>query len=146
MLRRLLSSCILIVFSSVSVFAHHTVPGRSRLMATVRIPEKVLADGKPLAPGTYEVVITSEHPALENGTPSENQRFVEFVQDRKVVAREVAEVFAGAGRDAVGTSGSVSDGAVVQKLREGDFVRVAITDAGARYLIHLPTGQAYAAR
>jgi hypothetical protein len=29
--------------------------------------------------------------------------------------------------------------AVVQKLRGGEFVRVAITDGGARYLIHLPT-------
>jgi hypothetical protein len=29
--------------------------------------------------------------------------------------------------------------AAVQKLRSGEYIRIAITDAGARYLIHLPT-------
>ena len=29
--------------------------------------------------------------------------------------------------------------AAVQKLQGGEFVRIAINDAGARYLIHLPT-------
>jgi hypothetical protein len=29
--------------------------------------------------------------------------------------------------------------AVVQKLRGGEFIRIAINDGGARYLIHLPT-------
>jgi hypothetical protein len=63
------------------------------------------------------------------------------MQGGKVVAREIAEVFA-AGERAVGTSGSTgASSAQVQRLSGGEFVRVAITEGGSRYLIHLPTGE-----
>ena len=102
-----------------------------------------MADGKPLPGGTYDVIITDEHPAHEAGTPSENQRWVEFVQNKKVVAREIAEVLTAVERP-VGTSGSGSSPAraVVQTLRGGEFVRVAVNAGGARYLIHLAPRQA----
>jgi len=101
----------------------------------------VKADGKPLAPGTYEIWILDERPDVKAGAPSNAQRTVEFHQGGKIVATEIAEVFA-SGERPVGTSGTAGSRmgkAAVQKLRSGEFVRIAITDAGARYLIHLPT-------
>lgn len=118
--------------------AHHEVPGRSH-PATVKvsITQPVLAGGQPLAPGAYEVVITGEHPPAPSGEPNMTQRWVHFVQNGTIVAREVAEVFPLEGRP-VGTSGSASARAAVQPLKEGDFVRVAIQAESARYLVHLP--------
>jgi hypothetical protein len=110
-------------------------------MATIHLTERVLADGKPLLPGTYEVIITDERPTSGAGTPLESQRWVEFVQNRQLIARELAELFPVAERP-VGTSGSSRTSAVVQRLRGDEFVRVVVSDGDARYLIHLPTGAA----
>jgi hypothetical protein len=137
---RLLLSCFAgVFFMGAMASAHHTVPGRSH--PTVTLSQPVLADGKPLAPGKYEITITDERPRTASGVSSEGQRVVEFTQGGKVVAREIAEVFA-AGERPVGTSGSTgSSSAQVQRLSGGEFVRVAITEGGSRYLIHLPTGE-----
>lgn len=138
---RLLLSCLVAgVFSATTVFAHHTTPGR--VHPTVQITQQVLADGKPLAPGTYEIWITDERPDVGAGAPSENQRTVELVQNGKVVAREIAEVFPRAPREVVGTTGSaMPTTARVERLKEGDFIRVSINDPDGRFLIHLPTGR-----
>ena len=58
-----------------------------------------------------------------------------------MVAREVAEVFPSSERPigTSGTTGSKMAKAAVQKLQGGEFLRIAINDGGARYLIHLPT-------
>ena len=141
MIRPLLFSCVMLAAGASDAAAHHTTPGKAHRMAAVRISEPVLADGKPLAPGTYEVIVTDERPVVAEGaTPSENQRWVEFVQNRQIVGREIAEVFA-AGDRPVGTSGSSSPSVVVQRLRGNEFVRIAVSDDGGRYLIHLPTGR-----
>lgn len=143
---RLLLSTVAAISIAVPAAAHHQEAGKSHAVATVTITEPVRADGKPLPPGTYEIWILDDRPQ-STAAPSDAQRVVEFVQNGKPVAREVAEVFTAAERPAgtsgvVGTSGSPSGRmpkAVVQKLRGGEFVRVAINDGGARYLIHLPT-------
>jgi hypothetical protein len=129
---RLLLSCFVFVFCGVAALsAHHTMPGRSH--PTVTLTQPVMADGKPLAAGKYEIWITDEQPG-----PGA-QRVVEFAQNGKAVAREVAEVFT-AGERPVGTAGSTAGArASVQTLKGGEFVRVVVSDAGTRYLIHLPT-------
>jgi hypothetical protein len=126
------------VFGISSAWAHHTTPGRVHPKVTITQP--VMADGMPLAPGTYEIWITDERPAAGAGS-SDAQRVVEFTQNGQVVAREVAEVFPRAGREVVGTSGTAGSArARVEMLRGGEFVRVSINEADGRYLIHLPTG------
>lgn len=139
---RILFSCIVIgVLGAGTAWAHHEVPGRSHAVATVTIDQQVLAGGEPLAPGTYEVWISDQRPAVGAGAPSALQRTVEFVQNGKVVAKEIAEVFPREG-EVVGTSGTAGMGkATVQLLKSGDFVRVSVNDAANRYLIHLPTGR-----
>ena len=138
---RLLLSTLAALAIAAPAAAHHDTPGKSHAIATVTISEPVKADGKPLAPGTYEVWILDDHPAVNAGAPSAAQRVVELHQNGKMVAREVAEVFA-PGERPVGTSGTTGPRmgkAVVQKLQGGEFVRIAINDASGRYLIHLPT-------
>ena len=139
-MNRLLLSALAAVALATPVAAHHETAGKSHAVATVRITEPVKADGKLLAPGTYEVWILDDRPNL-TGAASNAQRVVELRQNGQLVAKEVAEVFGAADRPVgtSGTSGSRMGKAVVQKLRGGEFVRVAITDGGARYLIHLPT-------
>ena len=141
MIRHLLLSCVLLGAAGTTALAHHTTPGRTHRMAEVRITDQVLASGKPLPPGTYEVIVTDERPASESGVPVENQRWVEFVQHRQVIAREIAEMFAATERP-VGTSGSNGTSAVVQRLRGDEFLRIAVTAGDARYLVHLPLGPA----
>ena len=138
---RLLLSTIASLAIATPAVAHHETPGKSHAVATVTITEPVKADGKPLAPGKYEVWILDDRPEVGAGAPSDAQRVVELHQNGKMVAREVAEVFA-PGERPVGTSGTTGSRmgkAVVQKLQGGEFVRIAINDASGRYLIHLPT-------
>lgn len=138
---RLLLSATLAGALVAPVAAHHETAGKSHAVATFTITEPVKADGKPLAPGTYEVWILDDRPAVGTGGSSNAQRVVELYQNGKMVAREVAEVFSASERP-IGTSGSTRTGlrkAAVEKLRGGEYIRVAINDAGARYLIHLPT-------
>jgi hypothetical protein len=137
---RILLSALAAVALATPVLAHHDTPGKSHAVATVTITEPVKADGKPLAPGTYEVWILDDRPNL-TGAPSDAQRVVELHQNGKMVTREVAEFFA-AGERPVGTSGTTGSRmgkAAVQKLQGGEFLRIAINDASGRYLIHLPT-------
>lgn len=137
MSRLLLSICAAVAVAA-PVAAHHDTPGKSHAVATVTIAEPVKAGGQPLAPGTYEVWILDQRPELNAGAPSNAQRVVELHQGGKMVATDVAEVFAS--ERPVGTSGAIGMAkAVVQKLRSGEFLRIAINDAGGRYLIHLPT-------
>ena len=137
-MRRLLLSSVAVLALAAPLAAHHETAGKSHAVATVTITEPVKADGQPLAPGKYEVWILDDRPATA-GEPANAQRVVELHQNGKMVAKDVAEVF-GATERPVGTSGtSGSRKAVVQKLRGGEFLRIAISDGGARYLIHLPT-------
>ena len=137
---RILLSALATVVLAAPAAAHHETAGKSHAVATVTISEPVKADGKPLAPGTYEVWILNDHPNL-TGTPSNAQRVVELHQNGKMIARDVAEVFAADDRPVgtSGTTGSRMGKAAVQKLRGGEYLRIAINDGGARYLIHLPT-------
>ena len=143
MIRRVLISCL--VAGSVGVgnaWAHHTVAGRTHpVMTTVNIPQPVLAGGKSLAPGRYEFIVTDESPTGPSSQPNESQRWVEFVRDGTVVAREIAEVFPHAETPVGTSSASGAPRAVVQKLKADDFVRVSVNAANARYLVYLPISQ-----
>ena len=139
MTRLLLSLILTLAVGVTSAVAHHTMPGRAH--PTVTVPQEVLADGKPLAAGTYELWVTDERPDVGAGAPSNAQRVVELAQNGKVVRRVVAEVFPQAGAEPVGTSGTAdATGVRAQVLRGGEFFRIAFTDADGRFLIHLPTG------
>jgi hypothetical protein len=108
-------------------------------LGTVRITQPVLADGKPLPPGTYEVRLTDEFLPPNPGQSPDAVRVVEFVKGGQVVARDGAEVITSEG-SSVGTSGGAAGSSRprVDLLKGGEFVRVSATRDGMRYLIHLP--------
>src|SRR5262249_47214525 len=64
----------------------------ANVLGSVTLTRKVLADGQPLAPGTYQVRLSSEEVKPAVGESPEGERFVEFVRGGKVMGREVATV------------------------------------------------------
>ena len=97
-------------------------------LGSVRITQPVLADGKPLAPGVYDVRLTDEFLSPNPGQSPDAERVVEFVKDGQVVGRDAAEVVVAA----------ASSKPRVELLKGGEFIRVSATRDGMRYLIHLP--------
>jgi hypothetical protein len=110
------------------------------VLGTVRITAPVRAGGKPLAAGTYELRLSSERPTPNPGQGADSQRWVDFVANNVVVARDVAEILRDADLPPTGASTQpVADGVRAEMLRGGEFLRISVRRAGVRYLIHLPT-------
>ena len=112
-------------------------------IGTVTLAKKVMADGKPLAAGTYTVRLTSDDakPAAAGETPS-SERWVEFVKGGKVAGREVATVISkdDIGTIAKGTGRPKANGSRVELLKGGDYWRVWINKGGTNYIINMPPG------
>jgi hypothetical protein len=142
MTRHVFLSCLLVgSLGAGDAWAHHKEPGKTHpAMTMVRIPQTVLASGKPLPAGTYEIVVNEDRPTIHDMT-SDAQRTVDFLKDGMVVATEIAEVFPATERPVGTSSASGRPRAVVQRLRTDNFMRIAVTSADARYLIHMPISQ-----
>src|SRR5579864_5693877 len=61
-------------------------------LATVTLNKKVMADGKPLAAGTYQVRLTNEEVKPAVGEAPKSEQWVEFLKGGKVMGREIASV------------------------------------------------------
>ncbi len=109
-------------------------------LGTVTLSRKVLADGKPLAPGTYSVRLTDETASAVVGESTGSERWVEFLRGGKVMGREVATVVSDGeiGTIAEGNDKPAKGGHRVTMLKGNDFLRVWINRGGYNYLIHLP--------
>jgi hypothetical protein len=109
-------------------------------LGSVTLNKKVMADGQPLAPGTYQVRLTGDIPKPAAGQSPDAERYVEFVRGGKVVGREVATLVAGAevGPIAKGDRPPVSGGSKVEMLKGNVYLRVWINRGGTHYFIHLP--------
>ena len=127
--------CPLVLPATVSAQSGATALG------TATLTKAVMAGGQRLAPGTYQVRLTTEAPPPGAGQSPDAERFVEFLRAGKVVAREVATVVSDADikqildsprRPAPGT-------ARVETLKGDDYVRVWINRGGTNYIIHMPT-------
>lgn len=117
------------------------VPAGEAALGSVRLPRSVMADGKPLKAGTYQVRLTSQAPtpAVPGQTMS---RWVEFVQGGKVAGREVVSIVPAdemkdlmPGPDGARAAGG---GSRVEMLKGNEYLRVWINRAGVNYLIHMP--------
>jgi hypothetical protein len=132
-MKLLLLSCIAVLTSGVNTtLAQHTVLAKAHVVV---LDEPVMAEGKLLPAGMYELRILEERPVTTAGDPSNTQRIVEFAQHGIVVAREVAEVFP---NSQTGVAAAPTK-ARVQRLREDDFVRVSVIQNDSRFLIYLST-------
>ena len=117
------------------------VPVGDMALGSVSLTRSVMADGKALKAGTYQVRLTAQAamPAVAGQTM---ERWVEFVQGGKVVGREVVSIVpASEVKDLQpGPPGGAQSkaGARVEMLKGNEYVRVWINRGGVNYLIHMP--------
>ena len=113
--------------------------GNNTALGTVTLSKKVMADGKPLAAGTYQVRLTSDTPKPGVGQAPDAEKFVEFVRGGKVAGREVATVVSAddIAKIAKGKK-PARNSASVELLKGGDYYRVWINRGGTNYIINMP--------
>ena len=123
---------------SISVSAQ-TAPAAGASLGSVTLNRRVMADGKPLAPGTYQVRLAADTPKPGVGQSPDSERYVEFVQGGKVVGRELATVVSAADISQVAKgSRPPAGGSKVELLKGEDYVRVWINRGGTNYIINMP--------
>ena len=112
------------------------------VIGRVHLAKALLADGKPLPPGTYEVQLPNDQPPAAVGQSPEGEHYVEFVRDMQVRGREVATVISAS------DIGSIAKGrrpkansSVVEMLKGGDYWRVWINKGGTNYIINMPAAK-----
>ncbi|HEX7793454.1 MAG TPA: hypothetical protein VF456_03845 [Vicinamibacterales bacterium] len=110
----------------------------SNVLASVTLTRKVLADGQPLAPGTYQVRLSADQVKPVVGMSPEGERYVEFVRAGKVVGREVATVIPSNDMSTMKYGRPPVNNSKVDLLKGGDYLRVWINRGSNNYLIHLP--------
>jgi len=109
-------------------------------LATVNIPRAVLANGQPLAAGTYTLRLSAEVVAPAAGETPKGWRWIEFFQGTQVMGREAPTVIA-AGPDAqtvLKGPGPAPGTARVELLKGNEYLRIWVNRNGTHYLIHLP--------
>ncbi|HYM24452.1 MAG TPA: hypothetical protein VEU08_14650 [Vicinamibacterales bacterium] len=126
--------------AATTAFAQSNASGNTSL-GTVHLAKKVMADGKPLAAGTYQVRLTSDEAKPGVGQSPDAEKWVEFLKGGKVAGREVATVISSAdiGKVAKGKRPAANSSSV-ELLKGGEYYRVWINKGGNNYLINMPTG------
>jgi hypothetical protein len=139
MKRIILVGALVGAFAASSAFAQSGMSGTTAL-GSVHINMNVLADGKPLAAGTYQVRLTPDEPKPAVGQSQSAEQYVEFLKGGKVVAREVATVVTAEdiGKIAKGGARPKPGGSIFQLLKGGDYGRVWFNHHGTNYIINLP--------
>jgi hypothetical protein len=136
MMRLVLVGTVAAVLSGGTAFAQS---GAGTMLGTVHLTHKVMADGKPLAAGTYQVRLTNDEPKPAVGQNPSAEKYVEFLKGGKVAGREVASVIGpeDIGKIAKGKKPR-NNSSSVEVLKGGDYVRVWINKGGTNYLINMP--------
>ena len=118
--------------------ASEPAAGGTTSLGSVRIPRAVKANGENLPAGTYTVRITAAtaSPAAAGQTP-QYERWAEFVQGGKVVAREVVTVVPAADiKQVAEMAPPPAGGSRTEVLKGGDYLRLCVNRGGNHYLIH----------
>lgn len=130
-------STILVAAAAIASAAA-TAQVRTEPLATVKVPQPVLANGQPLAAGTYTLRLDPAATPVA-GESAEGLRWIEFVQNGQVVAREMPTVVAGADRQTILKGPGPAPGtAKVELLKGNEYLRIWINSNETHYLIHLP--------
>lgn len=110
--------------------------------SNVRLPQPVLANGKSLAAGTYEVRITTERPTPAVGQSATAECWVEFVQAGNVSGREMASVVSSQDIGTVAKGPAPKPSAFrVDLLKEGEYLRVWMNSDGTHYIVNMPVAR-----
>jgi len=107
-------------------------------LGSVTLSKKVMANGQPLAAGTYTVRLANDSVSSVVGQSPDAEKWVEFVQGGQVKGKELATVVTGADSKTVLKGKAPAAGSArVDMLKGADYVRVWINKGGSTYLIHL---------
>ena len=107
-------------------------------LGSVTLSKKVMANGQPLAAGTYTVRLASDNVSSVVGQSPDAEKWVEFVQGGQVKGKELATVVTGPDAKTVLKGKAPAAGSArVDTLKGADYVRVWINKGGTTYLIHL---------
>lgn len=132
---RLAVALLLAAISAPALSAAQAAP---EVLATVRLPQGVSANGQPLPAGTYAVRVSADPVTPVVGQGPEAARWVEFVQGGQVRGKELASVVAPADVKTVAKRMPPAEGrGLVHVLRGAEYVRVWVNHGGAQYLVHL---------
>jgi hypothetical protein len=111
-------------------------------IGTARMTRSALADGKPLAAGTYQLQLTGDGPKPAIGQTAASEQWVEFARGGTVVGRELASVFSDAEiAEHVKGPRPKANTTRVDALKGGDYLRVWVNKSGTNYLINLRTAK-----
>jgi hypothetical protein len=116
-----------------------TTTDAAMVLASVRLPKGVKADGKDLPAGTYQVRLTADEAKPDaKGSSEVLERWVEFVQRGQVKGREVVSIVpAGETKLVQKDTPPPSGGSKIETLKGGDYMRLWINKGGNYYLVHL---------
>lgn len=121
------------------LFAGTTEQKDAEVIGSVRLTQALMADGKVLPAGTYQVRLTSEQAAPAAGESPGSERWIEFVKNGTVAGREVATVVSAEEIDQIAEGPRPkANGSRVEMLKGGDYVRVWINRGGINYIINMP--------
>jgi hypothetical protein len=113
------------------------------VIGTVHIPKAAVANGAGLPAGTYTMRVSDEQPTVPVGQAPDAEKWIEFVQGGKVVAKEMASVVTDAVMAAeVADRGRPKPNQTwLQTLKGGDYYRVWVNKGGNHYLVNLAIGK-----
>ena len=134
-----IASAIAALLAIPAGLAGQTAPAAGSSLGNVTLPRPVLANGQTLVAGTYQIRLSGESPTPAVGQSPDGSRYVEFVRNGQVVAREVATVVSGPDAAQIVKGGRPAPGGSrVELLRGGDYMRVWINRGGVDFIIHMP--------
>lgn len=115
-------------------------PGGEVDLGSVRIGRRVLADGRPLADGTYQLRLTAQEARPDAaGADAALERWVEFIEAGVVKGREVVSIVpADEIRDVAKANPPAPGTSRVEVLKGDEYLRIWVNRGGVHYLIHLP--------
>jgi transcriptional regulator of nitric oxide reductase len=110
-------------------------------LGSVRLARGVMADGRPLAAGTYALRVSTDAVTSVVGQAADNAKWVEFVQNGQVKGRELASVVTAAEvKDVIRGTAPAAGTTRSELLKGGEYLRIWANRSGNHYLIHLVVG------
>jgi Tfp pilus assembly protein FimV len=121
----------------VAVFGAAAVLAQTTNLGQVTIPRRVMANGQPLAAGTYTARLTSET-APQPAAAQNPEQWVEFVRGGQVAGRELATVVpADEIKDIAESARPGSGQKSITVLKGGEYLRLWFNHGGTNYIVHL---------
>ena len=108
-------------------------------LGSVHLTYAAIADSKPLAPNLYLLRLTNDEPKPAVGKSPNAERWVEFVKDGRVAAREVATVVSVKDTETITMRPPpLANQSRVDVLKDGNYVRISINRGGTMYILNMP--------